>query len=555
MAFTPKKSLTDTDIRENDSISFVESTLKGHYVKTQLEKGDKGANIDGFIELLDSENRMTGKITVQVKTVPPSKEGMFEFACPTSLFAYAERTTEVVMLIAVDHKNQVGLWKHISRELIDANRSKEGQDTITLHFVQDERFSSGNVDDIVDKWRSIVNDQIKRFDTSPSYQKELSELKDFILKCQSLPLGLCPEYIAKLQSFLDDYNKLMFGDLSYIKDFFYPNVWKFGIAFSEFTETRLSYTIFPINKGEQLTDIRRLPSNNLWSMRSLSIHGHNVSNPIVENYRLAIREQVKQHVDSLLKNIEKPELPTFAIETIMSSFRMDIDYRVFHKQDRLSFTKLVEWIESNFPEVSSVNIHVRDRFNVYPLSDIHKALRFLIELKIDQLVEPYAPKGSYGNTGYIFDWYNADIAFTKMKYVIENVNVAFTKFITEKFPTFSDVLLERLNNDVIIYNLHYNSPDGKDPGIETYFLRSDKCEKKETIKIYSKNGADVLYRELKKYDLGDLFKKGVNYRGVHYRLVSMESSNAHEILFSETPLWDSFTKLMKEGLEKLQDIV
>ena len=63
MAFKPKISLTETDIREEDSISFVESTLKGHGVKTQLVKGDKGANIDGFIELLDSENRMTGKVT------------------------------------------------------------------------------------------------------------------------------------------------------------------------------------------------------------------------------------------------------------------------------------------------------------------------------------------------------------------------------------------------------------------------------------------------------------------------------------------------------------
>lgn len=64
MAFTPKISLTETDIREEDSISYIESSLKGHGVKTQLVKGDKGANIDGFIELLDSENRMTGKVTV-----------------------------------------------------------------------------------------------------------------------------------------------------------------------------------------------------------------------------------------------------------------------------------------------------------------------------------------------------------------------------------------------------------------------------------------------------------------------------------------------------------
>lgn len=552
MAFTPKKSLTDTDIREDESISFVENTLKGHGVKTQLAKGDKGANIDGFIELLDAENRMTGKVTVQVKTVPPSKEGMFEFACPTSLFAYAERTTEVVLLLAVDHKCQVTLWKHISRDLIDANRSKEGQDTITLHFIPDERLSSANVDTVVGKWRSIVNDQIKRFVASPSYQKELNELKEYIIRCQSLPLNLSPERIAVLQSFIDEYNKLLFGELSYFKNIFYPNVWKFGIAFSEFSDTRLSYTVFPINKGEQLAEIRRLPHHDLWSIRSLSIHGHNVSNPFVENYRLVIKQQVKQHVDLFLKNIEKPDLPSFAIETIMASFRMDNEFRVFRKQDRLSFFKLTEWIERNYPDVTTTNIILLDRFNQYPLTDIYKALQLLLSEGVDKLVEPYAPKGSYGSTGFIYDWYNADTAFTKMKYVIENVNNAFAKFVSEKFPAVSDFLLDKLNCDVIIYNLHYNSPDGRDPGIETYFLNSDSSVEKKSV-IYSKNGDSDLYTEIKKSNYSDLFNKGITYQGVHYKVVCYESSNAHEILFSETPLWSTYSKLMKDGFEHLYD--
>lgn len=552
MVFKPKVSLTDTDIREDESISFVESTLKGHGIKTQIEKGDKGANIDGFIELLDSENRLTGKVTVQVKTVPPSKEGMFEFACPTSLFAYAERTTEVVLLLAVDHKNQVALWKHISRELIDANRSKEGQDTITLHFDPDERLTPTNVDDIVDKWRDIVNDQIKRFVTSPSYQKELKELKEFIINCQSLPLDLSSERIAVLQSFIDDYNKLLFGELSYFKNKFYPNVWKFGVAFSEFSDTRLSYTVFPINKGEQLAQIRRLPHNDLWSMRSLSIHGHNVSNPFVENYRLVIKEQVKQHVDLFLKNIEKPDLPSFAIETIMASFRMDNDYRVFRRKDRLSFSRLKEWIENNYPDVTTANIILLDRFNQYPLTDIYKALQRLLSEGVDKLVEPYAPKGSYGSTGYIYDWYNTDTAFTKMKYVIENVNNAFAKFVSDNFPAFSDSLLDRLHCDVIIYNLHYNSPDGREPGIETYFLNSDSPVEKKSV-MYSKNGDSDLYTEIKKLNYYDLFHKGITYQGVHYKVVCCESSIAHEILFSETPLWDTYSKLMKDRFEHLHE--
>ena len=129
-------------------------------------------------------------------------------------------------------------------------------------------------------------------------------------------------------------------------------------------------------------------------MRSLSIHGHNVSNPFVENYRLVIKVQVKQHVDLFLKNIEKPDLPSFAIETIMASFRMDNDYRVFRRKDRLSFSRLKEWIENNYPDVTTANIILLDRFNQYPLTDIYKALQRLLSEGVDKLVEPYAPKGS-----------------------------------------------------------------------------------------------------------------------------------------------------------------
>lgn len=90
MVYKRNKSLSDSDIREEESVDFIRDLLKGHGVKPALKKGDKEANIDGYIELLDEENRINGKITAQVKTVPPSLEGQFLYDCPTSLFGYAE---------------------------------------------------------------------------------------------------------------------------------------------------------------------------------------------------------------------------------------------------------------------------------------------------------------------------------------------------------------------------------------------------------------------------------------------------------------------------------
>lgn len=62
MVYKRNKSLSDSDIREEESVDFIRDLLKGHGVKPALKKGDKEANIDGYIELLDDENRINGKM-------------------------------------------------------------------------------------------------------------------------------------------------------------------------------------------------------------------------------------------------------------------------------------------------------------------------------------------------------------------------------------------------------------------------------------------------------------------------------------------------------------
>lgn len=73
-------------------------------------------------------------------------EGHNRFPCPTSLFAYAETTTDNVFLLAVDHSQDKVLYKHISPKLLDENRDKEQQETITLHFKPNEELRKDNIE-------------------------------------------------------------------------------------------------------------------------------------------------------------------------------------------------------------------------------------------------------------------------------------------------------------------------------------------------------------------------------------------------------------------------
>ena len=201
MAFKAQVSLTDNSIKEKRSVLFIENLLVDK-ANTDISTEDKKANIDGYIELLSSDKRIVGKITVQVKTVPSKYEGKNSYPCPTSLFAYAESTTDVVYLLAVDHSQSKVLFKHISYALLEANRSKEKQDSITLHF--------------------------------------------------SNKTTLSPEYIKAIQRFSDTYNDLLNTTFLYIKETIFPNTWKRGIAIYEYTDSSLEYSLYNIKNGELL---------------------------------------------------------------------------------------------------------------------------------------------------------------------------------------------------------------------------------------------------------------------------------------------------------------
>lgn len=111
MSFKAKVSIDANGVKEERSVLFIQTLLLGR-TKNNIDKGTTQSNIDGYIELLDSSNRISGKITVQVKTISKKDEGHNRFPCPTSLFAYAETTTDNVFLLAVDHSLDKVLYKH-----------------------------------------------------------------------------------------------------------------------------------------------------------------------------------------------------------------------------------------------------------------------------------------------------------------------------------------------------------------------------------------------------------------------------------------------------------
>lgn len=177
MVYKPKISKTENDKKENKSILFLENLFIDAPIQTRLSSNDKTANIDGYIELLDSEGRIIGKIAIQSKTVSKKYQGKNTFPCPTSLFGYAQNTTDIVFLIAVDHSRKVALWKYISRSLLQQNTEKDEQGNITLHFDDYEQLNESNLEDTIGRWQTILKAEIELFCAIPNLCQENEGLR------------------------------------------------------------------------------------------------------------------------------------------------------------------------------------------------------------------------------------------------------------------------------------------------------------------------------------------------------------------------------------------
>ena len=226
-------------MKEKKSVLFIENLLVDAPAKTKIETEDTNANIDGYIDLLDECGYPKGKVTVQVKTVSKNDENKNRYPCPTSLFAYAEVTTEIVLLIAVDHSQSIALWKYISRTLLEENRNKEEQETITLHFENEEKLSASTLSTTLRIWRTISQREVKMNQEVFSLNNENEKLRNQIFNSQNPDFSFTKEDVMKIQYFSDTYNSLLDSKFRYIKETLFPKCWKRGLAIYEFKDTQL----------------------------------------------------------------------------------------------------------------------------------------------------------------------------------------------------------------------------------------------------------------------------------------------------------------------------
>ena len=554
MSFKLQLSQTDNDVSEEKSVLFVKNLLIGNGAAVRIGTNEKTPNIDGYIEVLDNRKEMKGRITVQVKTVDREDEGKYKYPCPTSLFAYADITSEVVVLLAVDHSNNTVLWKHISRELIEDNRDKEQQKTITLHFAETERLSQANIEETLNQWKLLSQNSVNTLVNAPLISKENEELRELLINSQNPQFNLALEDICKIQLFSDTINNLYDKDLLFFKKHIFHDCWKTGIAIFKYEDKELIHSLFPIQYGENSLLIKQLPLSTLKDCRDPYVSMNCEKNCIKDHPILFAVEFVEKHI---LKSIEKqhiiPDYDALLIEYVRDICWQHPELKI-KKEQFDNIEKIIQNMEKRYPGISNLSPNTTYGHKNLNIGNLYNTVVLLKQRGYTKIPLVYPEHGHYGHTGFVSDFFSVETASKKLQSVASIAHSALYRFISENIPLTQNGISEA---NLIVYDLDYSPRNNIHslPLLNAYYFEDQNDKSKFKIECYIHNDLHITDENNVK-SMCDLWKiDNINHNGGSYKIIKTGGCDINKYIFGHFNIISVFNELLQNHLNDYFEMI
>ena len=250
---------SDGSFSEAKAIRILSDKLEEHgSIKTFFKENDRTPNHDGFFELVD-ENKMPKKqFIVQIKKVEGNaNNGKLPYDIDTKFLYYVkDKVTESpALFFLVDVKSYKIYYLYLSdAKLMSLNF--EGKGKVRYWFKNEDVLENTSV--FYRKMLAISAERNKKF------------------------VNKTPQEIMELQDAADYINTLLNGELKNIKNSVFPNLWRFGIGYTESCDIRVEHKtesdivesrienanmfgLFPQIKGECSPEIGEYRNNSLFT--------------------------------------------------------------------------------------------------------------------------------------------------------------------------------------------------------------------------------------------------------------------------------------------------
>jgi hypothetical protein len=487
----------NTDAIEAETIAIFNSLLDHGKVKSYVRQRDKVPNEDGYVELVDNENRPIGTIDVQIRKI---KNGETKASCPTSLVFYSENgTLSPVIFIGIDTSKKTAYWCAVSKFMPGYNAN---QDSFTVRF-DPNTDSVGNEYPYIDRWRKLIEDYKEQRTKYPQLKQELKKQ----IGLSDLSEITCTDF----QFFIDKVNQHLDVNYPIIKSLFFADTWKIGVSIHHAADDTVGYNLYSIPKGENAPLITHVPNDPLYFANPQNIipkKPKDDSNEILDfsqhtqsyhfHGRKMLEKAADQWIASSFKKILKKQLLTLAGDLLCREyifFFMRRFYRALglSKKNEYSIEELKRgfyvyfpyWYSLTLEKYLKVNEHLLKKLPIFPpfsaiaeggvyptqeeteqkirsnqsLNNIpinpddvnfkafSQCLDYFFQKDVEKIANPYKEKEFHG--GWIWNGYSIDALRNNIPLILLNLHTEYASLIKANYMDKVDWPHLQRNNSII----------------------------------------------------------------------------------------------------------
>lgn len=522
---------TPNSLKERSSVKWLDILFCRKEVKANFSVEDKKPDIDGTFEII-TNFRFDGRLEVQIKTYnSKTSRNKSEYSCNSKLLFYAlKNRLSCVLLFVVDSSKNKAYWKYLSSSYINSLNLKPNQKKVTVKFNDEEFVNNENFNSCLQKWHSFYN--IKNngiFFENCSVEESIlnkNRINKFFRNIDFKDLK--KEEIIQIQNFIDHFNHLLDNDYSFIKRFYYPEMWKMGIAIGNYSSRTLSYVLYPIFYGMNDFIIKKVKLKTFADVDYLNEDPfilatiNDSQNPIINGSPDIILNHINKKIKDLIEGKKFLFLThEICIEYIFDALNENRRSWKIEFQEKINLVDLKVHFESNYHSQLKnllLQTHSRNKSNI---TTVYQCIIYLLNNDIKEINHLY-PLKLKDDAMFI------DSLFAKVKIIYTLLPSLFNSYIYYTFPTLVSEICFWKSHDLMAVNLNANQ---KEASLRiSYFERVDEVSAPPET-VFSINYEHELYDEYFKDEetINNPFISIYSFKNINYKLVLTEFDDLHRI--------------------------
>lgn len=515
---------TSNDLSERTSVLWLENLFSRKGVIADFEKNDKKPDTDGSFTILD-DGRFNGRLEVQIKTYnSKSSKSKAKYLCRTKVLYYAlKNRISCVILYVVNTADNKAYWKYLSENFVQSLNLKETQKSVSISFDEFEYVNNTNFDDCLKLWHSYYyvknNGIFLNVDNAEEVLGKREKVTEFLASSDMLMID--EKYIVCIQKFIDKFNYSFDYEYNTLKRFYYPNVWKFGIAIGEFTDKSLSYLIYTIMQGNNDLILKKININSVLDLDFRKNHLYAASNAKKNDIWTGESDIVMKYVNDKIKDlIENKRFlylsPEIAIECIFDTLEQEYNRLRINYNDSTNLLSLKELFKNKYPnqirDRELQTYSVRNKSNNVTIA--YSCIEYLLNNGFHDIDRLYPVEPSYKNKDAYINY-----LCVKTEVVFSHLPALFEAYMYYAFPTLQSKITFWDDTDLISVVL---LTDGVDSRIELNYFRSRNKIRLSPQLLFVRDFKHELYsgyfREVEENKEMDIFDYDFIFNGNSYKL-------------------------------------